>query len=291
MWPSSNTIADVRKHIHHNLIYSYSIEQDRTMITSMILQHITGLSKAEIAIQPNFRINESEIVWLKDAMEDLNNNKPIQYVLGFEEFYGLKFNVNKSVLIPRPETEELVKWILDDFQSSYSKLSTIDLGTGSGCIAIALKHNRPDWNVSAIDKSSDIINIAKKNALKNKVVVDFSTGDILNFTPTEQKFDIIVSNPPYIRNSEKTLMHKNVLDYEPEMALFVDDLNPLIFYKAIAEIAQTSLNSLGCLYLEINEALGKETVDILKEFGFINVELKLDLFEKPRMVKAVKSKK
>jgi release factor glutamine methyltransferase len=289
MWPASNTVAQVRKHIHQMLMETFPDEQERNVLASMILQYITGLGKAEIAIQPDFRVNESDIVWLKNALEDLNDHCPVQYVVGYEEFYGLKFNVNKHVLIPRPETEELVKWVLDDHAASKSPLSVIDFGTGSGCIAVSLKHNRTDWSVCGIDKSVEAIAVAQSNALQNGVEVDFAENDLLDFKPMSQKFDLVVSNPPYIRNSEKGLMQKNVLEFEPEMALFVEDNDPLVFYRAIAEISKTLLNNQGCIYLEINEALGSETVQMLKDLGFSDVELKEDLFGKPRMVKARKS--
>jgi len=288
MWPASNTVAQIRKHIQQQLAAAFPDEQERNVLTSMILQRITGLSKTEIAIQPDFRVNESDIVWLKNALEDLNDHKPIQYVIGYEEFYGLRFEVDKHVLIPRPETEELVKWVLDDHATSKASLSVIDLGTGSGCIAIALKHNRPDWNVCGLEKSVEALKVAQSNALQNGVEVDFVENDLLDFKPISQKFDIVVSNPPYIRNSERSLMQKNVLEYEPEMALFVEDENPLVFYKAIAEISKTLLKDKGCIYLEINEAFGNETVQMLKDQGFMDVELKDDLFGKPRMVKARK---
>jgi release factor glutamine methyltransferase len=288
MWPTSNTLAQVRKHIQLMLSDTFPDKQEQNVLTSLILQYITGLSKTEIAIQPDFRVNESDVVWLKNALEDLNKHKPIQYVIGYEEFYGLRFNVNKHVLIPRPETEELVKWILDDFAQNQEPLIVLDLGTGSGCIAIALKHEQPNWSVSGIDKSEGALMVARSNAKLNNVDVEFSENDLLNFVPIPQNYDIIVSNPPYIRKSEKKLMQQNVLAYEPEMALFVEDENPLVFYKAIAQIAQKQLKSSGKLYLEINEALGEEMVQMLKEQGFAEVELRCDLFGKPRMVNAIK---
>ncbi len=288
MWPASNMVAQIRKHIQQQLATVFLDEQERNVLTSMILQRITGLSKTEITIQPDFRVNESDIVWLKNALEDLNDHCPVQYVVGYEEFYGLKFNVNKHVLIPRPETEELVKWVLDDHATSKAPLSLIDLGTGSGCIAIALKHNRSDWSVSGLDKSVEALTVAQSNALQNGVEVDFVENDLLDFKPMSRKFDIVVSNPPYIRNSEKRLMQKNVLEFEPEMALFVEDDDPLIFYRAIAEISKTLLKDKGFIYLEINEAFGNETVEMLKEYGYGGVELREDLFGKSRMVKAKK---
>ena len=288
IWPAANTIAHIRKYIHQQLISFFPEEQERTIIVSMILQHITGLSKADIAINPNIRVNQSEIVWLRNAIIKLLEHCPIQYVLGFEEFYGLPFNVNANVLIPRPETEELVKWILDDFTQNHESLTVLDLGTGSGCIAIALKHEHPTWSVSGIDKSEEALMVARSNAKLNNVDVEFSKNDLLDFVPIQQNYDIIVSNPPYIRKSEKRLMQQNVLAYEPEMALFVEDENPLVFYNAIAQIAQKQLKSSGKLYLEINEALGVEMVQMLKEQGFSEVELHCDLFGKPRMVKGIK---
>ncbi len=288
MWPASNTLVLVRKHIQQMLLKNFPDLQERNVLTSMILQRITGLSKTEIAIHPDFRVNESDIVWLKNALEDLNDHKPIQYVVGYEEFYGLKFNVDKHVLIPRPETEELVKWVLDDHAISKAPLSVIDFGTGSGCIAVSLKHQRPDWSVSSLDKSVEALKVAQSNALQNGVEVDFMENDLLYFKPMSRKFDLVVSNPPYIRNSEKRLMQKNVLEFEPEMALFVEDDDPLVFYRAIAEISKTLLNVNGCIYFEINEAFGNETVQILKDYGYKDVELRVDLFGKPRMVKARK---
>lgn len=288
MWPASNTLVQVRKHIQKMLSEAFPDEQERNVLTSMILQRITGLSKTEIAIQPDFRVNESDIVWLKNALEDLNDHCPVQYVVGYEEFFGLKFNVNKHVLIPRPETEELVKWVLDDHASSNVPLSVIDFGTGSGCIAVSLKRNRPDWSVAGIDKSLEALKMAQSNALQNGVEVDFVENDLLDFKPMSRKFDLVVSNPPYIRNSEKRLMQKNVLEFEPEMALFVEDDDPLIFYRAIAEISKTLLKENGCIYFEINEAFGIETVQMLKEYGYKDVELREDLFGKPRMLKARK---
>lgn len=286
MWPASNTLVQVRKHIHQMLSEAFPDEQERNVLASMILQRITGLSKTEIAIQPDFRVNESDIVWLKNALEDLNDHCPVQYVVGYEEFYGLKFNVNKHVLIPRPETEELVKWVLDDHAISKAPLSVIDFGTGSGCIAVSLKHNRPDWSVSGLDKSEEALKVAQSNALRHGVEVDFVENDLLDLKPMSRKFDLVVSNPPYIRNSEKKLMHENVLRYEPDMALFVKDDDPLIFYRAIAEISKTLLNEKGCIYFEINEAFGNETVQMLKDYGYQDVELREDLFGKPRMVKS-----
>ncbi len=288
MWPASNTLVQVRKHIQQMLSETFPDEQERNVLTSMILQRITGLSKTDIAIQPNFRVNESDIVWLKNALEDLNDHCPVQYVIGYEEFYGLKFNVNKHVLIPRPETEELVKWVLDDHATSKASLSVIDFGTGSGCIAVSLKHNRPDWSVSGLDKSVEALKVGQSNALQNGVEVNFVENDLLDFKPISQRFDLVVSNPPYIRNLEKRLMQKNVLEFEPEMALFVEDDDPLIFYRTIAEISKTLLNENGCIYFEINEAFGNETVQMLKEHGFKDVELREDMFGKPRMVKASK---
>lgn len=290
MWPTSNSIKHIRAHIHKQLAESFPEEHERNMIASMILQHITGLSRTELAINSDLLANESDIVWLKNILEGLNNHQPIQHLLGYETFYGLTFKVNPNVLIPRPETEELVKWILDDHLPAQSPLSVLDLGTGSGCIAIALKHERPQWSISAIDKSIEALNTAQANAEANHLEVDFSLNDLLNFSPSPESFDIIVSNPPYIRESEKEQMHKNVLDFEPPMALFVSDHDPLLFYRKIAQLAQTQLKPNGQLYFEINEALGHETVLMLQGVGYQDIELKEDLFGKHRMIKCLKQK-
>lgn len=222
------------------------------------------------------------------ALARLQAREPIQYILGCTEFYGLPFQVNKHTLIPRPETEELVDWILSHFQNQDAVLDILDIGTGSGCIAVALAKNLPRASISALDISHKAIALAKENAINNKVSVSFSDQDILDTKSLEKKYDVIVSNPPYVRQQEKKAMHTNVLAYEPSNALFVSNEDPLLFYRKIAQLAKVSLKANGWLYFEINEYLSLEMESLLDEIGFMNIEIKNDFRAVPRMIKCQK---
>ena len=226
------------------------------------------------------------------AIDGLKKYKPIQYIIGETEFFGLKIKVDNSVLIPRPETEELVDWIIKENQSKGS-ISILDVGTGSGCIAIALAKQLPNAKVYALDVSKEALKIAKENAKLNNVDVVFMEADILKLTIEERRqkikdinFDIIVSNPPYVRELEKDKMADNVLKYEPHLALFVKDNDALIFYKKVVEFSNSILTKNGQLYFEINEYLGNDTKVLMEQENFINIELRQDVFEKDRMIKA-----
>jgi release factor glutamine methyltransferase len=230
----------------------------------------------------------------------LKKEKPIQYILGETEFYGLPFLVNVNTLIPRPETEELVEWIIKstNYEIQSTKLRILDIGTGSGCIAISLAKNIPNAEVSAIDVSEKALATAKKNAEINKIVVNFINVDILKINdlaelPTSNfqlptQFDIIVSNPPYVRNLEKAEIKPNVLEYEPHLALFVEDTDALLFYRKIANLAKENLSENGQLFFEINQYLGKETVELLEDLGFKNIELKKDIYGNDRMIRSTR---
>lgn len=222
------------------------------------------------------------------ALARLQAREPIQYILGCTEFYGLPFQVNKHTLIPRPETEELVDWILSHFQNQDAVLDILDIGTGSGCIAVALAKNLPRASISALDISHKAIALAKENAINNQVSVSFSDQDILDTKSLEKKYDVIVSNPPYVRQQEKKAMHTNVLAYEPSNALFVSNEDPLLFYRKIAQLAKVSLKANGWLYFEINEYLSLEMESLLGETGFMNIEIKNDFRAVPRMIKCQK---
>lgn len=222
------------------------------------------------------------------ALARLQAREPIQYILGCTEFYGLPFQVNKHTLIPRPETEELVDWILSNFQNQDAVLDILDIGTGSGCIAVALAKNLPRASISALDISHKAIALAKENAINNQVSVSFSDQDILDTKSLEKKYDVIVSNPPYVRQQEKKAMHTNVLAYEPSNALFVSNEDPLLFYRKIAQLAKVSLKANGWLYFEINEYLPLEMESLLDEIGFMNIEIKNDFRAVPRMIKCQK---
>jgi len=252
---------------------------------NFLIEFKLNLTRVELALQPTIELNEGDFIFFQKAFHSLKNHIPIQYIIGEAEFYGLTFNVNNNVLIPRPETEELVDWILKD-RKNIQDIKILDIGTGSGCIAISLAKNLPNAEVFAIDISSEAIKTAELNAQLNKVTVHFMEADILSLNELPQKFDIIVSNPPYVREQEKEQMQQNVLDNEPHIALFVKDENPLLFYNKISDLAKSHLTLNGSLYFEINQYLGLKTVDLLKSKGFKNIELRKDLYEVDRIVKA-----
>ena len=269
---------------------SFYPETEIQSFFNMLVEFKLNLTRIEVALQPNFEIGENDVLFLKKAISDLKKQIPVQYIIGVTEFYGLSFEVNKNVLIPRPETEELVSWMLENSKrkTQNEKLKILDIGTGSGCIAISLAKTIPNADVNALDISLEALKTAKKNAIKNKVNIQFIEADILNISTLPDQYDIIVSNPPYVRELEKEMMQLNVLEHEPHLALFVKDQNPLLFYDKIADLAKTDLAINGRLYFEINQYLGKETVDLLKQKGFKNIELKKDLFGADRMIKADK---
>ncbi len=286
---SSNKIGDIRSYYAQQLFKFYNERETETFIF-MLLEDFAGIKKSEIIINPELTINESELLNIHFAVRDLKNYKPIQYILGKSEFYGLPMLVNSNVLIPRPETEELVDWVVGE-KNKKQDSRVIDIGTGSGCIAIALKNKFPDMYVQAIDISLEALNLAEKNAKMNQTDIFFSNVNILKKDDWKNlgQYDIIISNPPYVRLAEKNRMKKNVLNYEPGRALFVDDKDPLVFYRAITEFAKSNLKRGGSLYCEINQYLGEETVKLFEETGFKDVQLRLDFKGNPRFIKAVEN--
>jgi len=270
----------------------------------ILIEELLGLQRIDTVLKPDFIIENEILNNLKNIISRLKKEEPIQYILGKTAFYGLPFLVNKNTLIPRPETEELVEWILKEIQELRIKiqkesLSILDIGTGTGCIPISLAKNLKNETISAIDVSSNALKIAKQNASLNNVTIDFFELDILQAenlnklsvsaqskTHSINKYDIIVSNPPYVRELEKVEIKNNVLNNEPHLALFVDNENPLIFYKKIADLAKSHLTKNGLLFFEINQYLSNETVTMLKEKEFTNIELKKDLFGNDRMIQA-----
>lgn len=254
----------------------------------LILEEKHQLKRIDLALHPDLVFLEEEMVVWNSILEQLKLEIPVQYLLGKTSFYGLDFEVNENVLIPRPETEELVEWILENQKSKGESrnIRILDIGTGSGCIAISLAKNLPNATVFAIDVSEKALATAQKNAVTNKVNVTFINQNILETEDLGQQFDIIVSNPPYVRNLEKEEIKKNVLDNEPHLALFVEDNDALIFYKKIAELSQKNGSENGQLYFEINQYLGKEMVDLLEKMNFKNIELRKDIYGNDRMTKA-----
>ena len=252
----------------------------------LILEHKHQLRRVDLAMHPDEIFSEKEIQDWDAILYQLQVQIPIQYLLGTAHFYGLTFEVNKNVLIPRPETEELVALIIADNPAS-DKISILDIGTGSGCIAITLAKNLPNSTVYAIDISEAALAMAKRNAALNDTSVHFMLLDILSVKDLKQTFDIIVSNPPYVRELEKSDIRKNVLDNEPHLALFVADHDALLFYRTIARLAQKNLSPNGSLYFEINQYLGTEMTALLEEMGFENIALRKDLYGNDRMISAV----
>ena len=245
-------------------------------------------SRFEVSMSQDTVVSAKNITVFEKALLRLKKQEPIQYILGTTEFYGLTFKVNEHTLIPRPETEELVDWVLSNLHDQDRVLDILDIGTGSGCIAISLAKNIPTARVSGIDISEKTLEVAQENAVKNQVLVSFCKKDILETTSLENKYDVMVSNPPYVRQLEKKAMNANVLDYEPGVALFVPNEDPLLFYRKIAQLAMVSLQTRGWLYFEINEYLSKEMDVLLKDIGFANIEIKKDFREVPRMIKCQK---
>ena len=266
----------------------------------LLLEEYLGFRRVDIVLKSDFKITQETLNLLQSATKQLEQEVPLQYIIGKTEFYGLPFVVNKHVLIPRPETEELVAWVVSEssrfktFNTSTKQttdkkqLKILDIGTGSGCIPISLKKQLPFAKISAIDISKEALTVAKKNAVLNNVDIHFILQDILKTVALDQHYDIIISNPPYVRELEKKELKNNVFKNEPHVALFVENDNPLIFYAKIAELAKKYLNKNGLLFFEINQYLGTETIDLVNKKGLKNIQLKKDMFGNDRIVVASK---
>ena len=279
------TFSDLEKQFSAELSNIYAREE-AAMLCFLSVQHRFQWTKASYLLNKQEVISDANKAYFLEILSQLKASKPIQYILGETDFYGRTFRVNPAVLIPRPETEELVKWVLDSVL--IANLSILDIGTGSGCIAISLKLELPEADVVALDISAAALALAQENAALHKAAVRLIKKDVLLMQPTDvaSTFDVVVSNPPYIALSEKNSMKANVLANEPHLALFVPNTNPLIFYERIVSIAQEKLNLGGFLFFEINERFGKEVLELLVKKGFKHVELRQDLGGKARMVKA-----
>ncbi|WP_461598264.1 peptide chain release factor N(5)-glutamine methyltransferase [Winogradskyella sp.] len=297
--------ANDLNNIFHDQLDALYGKEEVSSFFYLSIEHHLKIARIQLLLEPEFTLTKNETDVFFSILEDLKQQKPIQYILGETEFYGLTFKVNENVLIPRPETEELVDWIIKchaERSRGVKKATTIlDIGTGSGCIAITLAKHLPEAKVFAVDISESALKIAQENAEANNVNIQFVKGDALNLVDKdfcsigkdisqrqEGLFDIIVSNPPYVRKLEKQEMKLNVLDNEPHLALFVENENPLVFYKAISDFAVNNLRESGALYFEINQYLGNEMKDLLTHKGFENVELRKDLSGNDRMVKGIK---
>ena len=283
------TIKKYREYFINSLEDLYPIEELQSIFYLLASKYL-NLSRIDIALQFDDTLTSDEEINFNQAIDRLKIYEPVQYILEETDFFGYPFLVNKQVLIPRPETEELVAWIIEDVKEKETTL--LDIGTGSGCIAISLAKKLNDASVTAIDVSKEAIDVAKKNSAQNHTKIEFMEVDVLHFKDNVElqqklnsKFDIIVSNPPYVRIKEQELMRPNVLKHEPDLALYVANETPLLFYKKIVQLSNLYLKAGGRLYFEINEYLGNELKKMLMEEGFKHVQIKKDMFGKDRMIK------
>ena len=257
-----------------------------TALIRIIATELLGVSQMAYFLKDDIAFTAEQEALLDNAIERLKKQEPIQYILGYSDFCDLRFKVTPATLIPRPETSELVEWVASEATGNEHIL---DIGTGSGCIAISLANKMPQGNVTAWDISNAALAVATENSKANNCLVTFEQVDILAYQPTDAQFDIIVSNPPYIKEVEKEQMYSNVLDWEPHTALFVPDNDPLLFYRTIAIKGLSLLRPGGKLYFEINRAHGQETVEMLKSLGYTGIELRKDFADNDRMIRAVKN--
>jgi release factor glutamine methyltransferase len=284
------TLKELKTYFVNSLLDFYP-ETEISSFFYLLTEDIIGMTRIETSIKSDTKISELVEQSYQDAIDKLKTFEPIQYIIGETECFNLPFKVNPSVLIPRPETEELIDWIISKNRPQKTEFKILDIGTGSGCIAIALSKNLSNSHVIGLDVSKDALSVAKENARCNEVDVEFIHADILtkNLRMDNFKFDIIVSNPPYVRSLEKAKMQPNVLEYEPHIALFVENDDALLFYRKITQFAKKTLKFKGQLFFEINEYLGKNMIQLLKDEGFVEIELKQDMYGKDRMIKGVKS--
>jgi release factor glutamine methyltransferase len=279
-------IKSLKSHFNKTLSELYPDTEIQSFF-NLLSEQILNMKRIDISQNLYSVVSGKKYDKFLKAIVGLKKHKPIQYILGDTEFYGLVFKVSPSVLIPRPETEELVDWIIKDSKEKQN-ISILDIGTGSGCIAVTLAKKLPNAKLFALDVSAEALKLATINAETNEVEVEFIEADILDWDFGDLEFDIIVSNPPYVRELEKEAMSANVLNHEPHLALFVKDDDALLFYRTITDVANKILKPKGQLFFEINENLGEDTKQLLVDAGYENIELKQDVFDKNRMLKAIK---
>jgi len=278
-------IAAIKFLLKDALANTHSFLALNTIFNCLVEKHL-NLTPTAASVHINDLIDEDNSKSIIKDIEAIKQGKPYQYVIGYTWFYNLKMTVNEAVLIPRPETEELVDWVVSDYKNHTENIDILDIGTGSGCIALALKANL-NANVSAVDISETALTLAQQNAIENDLNVHFELFDVLSYLPNKQsqQYDVIISNPPYITLNEKPLMDKVVTKYEPDLALFVPNENPLIFYEQVARFARQYLKPNSSLYFELNENYAQDTKALAEKFGFKNVVVKKDLQGKERMLK------
>jgi release factor glutamine methyltransferase len=288
-------VLDLRHEFHNELDQVYGKDEVDSFFY-ITMEHCLGLNRFKLAMAPDQLIKTEDVIVFMDVLMQLKKHRPIQYILGQAEFFGLKFKVNEHVLIPRQETEELVALVIayvKSLKEDRKRLNILDIGTGSGCIAISLAKNIPNANFYALDVSKDALVVAKENAKRNNTTIEFINANILdegswNLNYANSNLDILVSNPPYVRNLEKASMQPNVLENEPGLALFVENDDPLLFYRKIADFATQKLKKGGQLFFEINQYLGAETKQLLQKENFRQITLRKDLNGNDRMLMAEK---
>ena len=286
MFVKDNSIASVLGYFEERLSPTFSSREIKAIAKSFIAKRLNWES-SDFLIRQKDTVSESDLLYFRNAVKRVIAGEPVQYVLGTTFFYNLEIDTDKRALIPRPETEELVDWMIKDF-NSLKEGSLIDIGTGSGCIALAMKKALPLWSVTAVDISNEALSLVAQNALKNQLEIALIEDSALNFNEAlyADKYTVIVSNPPYIPKKDSDQMAQHVLDFEPAMALFVSDNDSLIFYQKIGEFALKKLALNGTLYVELNENLAKETEALLNKIGFNKTEMRQDLQGRNRMLKA-----
>ncbi|MEX1190466.1 MAG: peptide chain release factor N(5)-glutamine methyltransferase [Brumimicrobium sp.] len=285
MFIKNNSVHSVLGYFDEQLASQFT-ERERKLIGKSFIAKRLGWENTDFLLRKDDKVTESDLLYFRKMIKQLKNGLPFQYVLGETFFYNILLKTDKRALIPRPETEELVDWVVSDLKKS-KNLKILDIGTGSGCIPLAIKNSISNATVLGLDVSHDALELAKENANRLKLDVNFIHYDILSqkMEFTNEKWDVIVSNPPYIPKKDKKLMAKHVLEHEPEIALFISDNNPLVFYQKIVDFAKHNLVENGNLYFEIHESLAENVKDLLVQQGFKNVEIKKDLQGKERMIK------
>ena len=282
------TLAEGRN-LFQQALKNHFQNQEIDFYFKSILRKKFDREPTQLALEPNTKFKKEELAFLNTAIVKLSNQQPLQYLLEEADFRNLRLKVNEKVLIPRPETEELVDWILEDHQNLETTKALLEVGTGSGCMAVALAKEQANFSVTALDLDTAVLEVALQNAVKYNVQIEFIQQDILHANSFKKEVDIIVSNPPYVLLSEKKKMQKNVLDYEPHQALFVPEDDPLIFYRAILEFAQLNLKPKGLLYFEINPLVLDQLIDLIKSFKFQHSQ-RMDIFGNVRMLRLQKKR-
>ena len=281
-------LNEFRNHFHSFLTDHYQ-KSEITAFFGRLTDFYFQWPRTFSVLNPQYQLNKEELQKLFFALYELKKFKPIQYIINESYFYGRSFYVDEHVLIPRPETEDLVKWVLSDFKDTKDNCNVLELGTGSGCIAISLAKEQCKFHIEALEVSMAALSVAQKNALHHNVEIDFIHQDMRKLEVWDKPLNIMISNPPYIQPDEKKEMLPNVLDYEPHLALFTPENDPLYFYKKIILFAQSCIDSNGCLYLEINPKFEEDLLTFIKTATFKDIEVRNDIFGKNRMLKAVKS--